>query len=411
MAGMESYPRYSHDRQSCLNLPIQSKYVSGEVMPVYETGSQARFGPTVCEDAAFEGDDATITRYIGIGVGLASLITENLLSHPFVVLRRQCQVHNNSRRYHLMPVSLLPVIVHLHKRQGITTLWKGLGSVLMIRGMTLAVEDLISKFTPWPKDITRISSLKSFGQHILLKCTTLAIITPFFSASLVETVQSDIASEKPGIFDVFREGVCRLISWSAPRKGRMLPVLTLVVPTVVFGLLKYLFSIMVRGTVSHIMQFSHRHEQQKQGALSHDTLGHAVSPNTEFTSALIGLIAADVVFFPMETILHRLHLQGTRTIIDNLDSGYEVIPILTSYEGALDCYATTLQQEGRAGLYKGFGALVLQFVAHVAVIKLTKFVLTEITHMLRPARRPPPTSSSHPAHGYSYTQQTYFPDE
>jgi len=42
-----------------------------------------------------------------------------------------------------------------------------------------------------------------------------------------------------------------------------------------------------------------------QGALSHDTLGHAVSPNTEFTSALIGLIAADVVFFPMETILHR----------------------------------------------------------------------------------------------------------
>ena len=42
-----------------------------------------------------------------------------------------------------------------------------------------------------------------------------------------------------------------------------------------------------------------------QGALSRDTLGHAVSQNIEFTSALIGLIAADVVFFPMETILHR----------------------------------------------------------------------------------------------------------
>jgi hypothetical protein len=36
--------------------------------------------------------DATITKCIGSGVGLASLITENLLSHPFVVLRRQCQV-------------------------------------------------------------------------------------------------------------------------------------------------------------------------------------------------------------------------------------------------------------------------------------------------------------------------------
>jgi len=43
----------------------------------------------------------------------------------------------------------------------------------------------------------------------------------------------------------------------------------------------------------------------RQGALSRDTLGHAVSQNIDFTSALIGLIAADVVFFPMETILHR----------------------------------------------------------------------------------------------------------
>jgi hypothetical protein len=37
----------------------------------------------------------------------------------------------------------------------------------------------------------------------------------------VETVQSDIASEKPGIFEVFREGVCRLVSWSSPRKGTL----------------------------------------------------------------------------------------------------------------------------------------------------------------------------------------------
>jgi hypothetical protein len=35
----------------------------------------------------------------------------------------------------------------------------------------------------------------------------------------VETVQSDIASEKPGFFDVFREGMCRLVSWSSPQKG------------------------------------------------------------------------------------------------------------------------------------------------------------------------------------------------
>lgn len=424
MAGMERYPRYSYERENILDPPIESKYGSGEVLRYLEGGSQERCSPKTLEEATQENDDVTITKYIGVGVGLASLITENLLSHPFVVLRRQCQVHNNSSRYHLMPVTFLPVIVHLHKRQGITTLWKGLGSVLMIRGMTLAVEDLISKFTPWPKEISWHSSLKSFGQHMLLKCTTLAIVTPFFSASLVETVQSDIASEKPGIFDVFREGICRLVSWSSPQKGRMLPVLALVVPTVMYGLFKYLFCIVVRGMASQIMHVTHRHEQEKQGALSRDMLGRAMSQDIEFTSALIGLIAADVVFFPMETVLHRLHLQGTRTIIDNLDSGYEVIPILTSYEGARDCYVTTVQQEGVAGLYKGFGALILQFVAHVAVIKLTKVVLTEISSLLRSARKPPPAASSHPnltrvspSHqgfsnpppGCGYTQRAYLP--
>lgn len=120
----------------------------------------------------------------------------------------------------------------------------------------------------------------------------------------------------------------------------------------------------------------------------------------------------------------RLHLQGTRTIIDNLDSGYEVIPILTSYEGARDCYVTIVQQEGVAGLYKGFGALILQFVAHVAVIKLTKFMLTEISSLLSSARKPPPASDPaltgvSPSHhvyskrpcGYDYTQEAYLPSD
>lgn len=98
-----------------------------------------------------EDDELLMRKYLGVSVGLVSLITENLLSHPFVVLRRQCQVHHSSFRRHLVPFTLVPVIVHLHQRQGVTTLWKGLGSCLLIRGMSLAIEDLLSKITPWPK--------------------------------------------------------------------------------------------------------------------------------------------------------------------------------------------------------------------------------------------------------------------
>lgn len=95
--------------------------------------------------------EAAARKHIALSVGLATLVTENLLSHPFIVLRRQCQVHHNSKRNHILAVTLVPVVIRLHQRQGLTTLWKGLGSTLLVRGMTLAVEDLISKVTPWPK--------------------------------------------------------------------------------------------------------------------------------------------------------------------------------------------------------------------------------------------------------------------
>ncbi|KAK9506640.1 hypothetical protein O3M35_008535 [Rhynocoris fuscipes] len=368
-----SYPRQIQ-RPSSINLPNSSlpritKVVSPE------------------EDNA----DSVIQKYVGIGIGLATLLTENLLSHPFVVIRRQCQVNHSSKKYHLVPITLVPVIIHLHKRQGITTLWKGIGSVLLVRGMTLAVEDFISKITPWPKEISwHVDSFKTIGQHLLLKCVTLSIITPFYSASLVETVQSDIASEKPGIFDVFREGLCRLVSWGSPQKGRMLPVWTLVFPTVIYGVFKYLFGTLVKNVSASIMHINYRYEHQRKGAYPKDWLNPTIIQEIEVSAQLLSLIASEAVFYPLETILNRLHLQGTRTIIDNLDNGFDVTAILTNYKGTMDCYDTAISQEGSRGLYKGFGALILQFTAHYAVLKLTRFILTQVSILLKSSRPPSP---------------------
>jgi hypothetical protein len=72
-------------------------------------------------------------------------------------------------------------------------------------------------------------------------------------------------------------------------------------------------------------------------------------------------------------------MQGTRTIIDNTDTGLEVVPIMTRYDGAVDCYWAILTEEGVAGLYKGFGGLVLQYGIHVAVLKLTRLVFDLIS--------------------------------
>ncbi|KAE8749764.1 hypothetical protein FOCC_FOCC003504 [Frankliniella occidentalis] len=385
MAGIDDYQNYKNNKFKDLRDDADSgwepAFPEGLTTPSRSIRPrELEIKPRVPPRSPEEDEEAAVRRYVGVGVGLATLITENLLSHPFVVLRRQCQVHNASSRYHLVPITLVPIIIHLHQRQGITTLCKGLGSILLVRGMTLAVEDLISKFTPWPKEVNSESSLKAFGQHILLKCISLAIVTPFYSASLVETVQSDIASEKPGIFDVFKEGVVRLVSWGSPQKGRMLPVWALVTPTVMYGLLKYLVCLFTRGVTSRVLHQQRRAIKERQGAFPREMA--QTSEDIEITSSLVGLVTADVLLFPLETILHRLHLQGTRTIIDNLDSGYAVTPILTSYSGIRDCYRTTIQQEGVPGLYKGFGALVLQFAAHVAVIKLAKVMLTELGRLL-----------------------------
>lgn len=157
-------------------------------------------------------------------------------------------------------------MMRLHQTQGLNTLWKGIGSVLLVRGLTLAVEDLVSKVTPWPKEVSRDSSLKAFGQHILLKCVSIGIITPFYSASLVETVQSEIASERPGILDVFRDGASRLVE--VGNKGRLIPIYALIPPTIVCGISKYLFMLSVKTVIGHIMRIRHKYSQESKVTIS-----------------------------------------------------------------------------------------------------------------------------------------------
>lgn len=328
-----------------------------------------------------------INKYVGIGVSWVSLITENLLSHPFIVLRRQCQVNHASKKYHIVPVSLLPVVVHLYQHQGLGVLWKGLGSVLLVRGMTLGVEDLLSKITVWPKELEQLMGARGLLRHLLLKCVSIATVTPFFAASLVETVQSEIASERPGMLDVFREGAVRLLHWGRAH-GRLLPVWAIVVPTVAYGLNRYLFFTGVRAATSRFLHLRDKRTAPPLPPPPSADCGSGDVRSADIDSAFVSMFVTDVVFYPMETIIHRLHLQGTRTIVDNLDTGYSVLPILTNYLGPVDCYVKTVGAEGTAGLYKGFGALLLQYSVHYLLLRLTRFLITEVTCMLRTAPKP-----------------------
>ncbi|XP_046631541.1 solute carrier family 25 member 46-like isoform X1 [Daphnia pulicaria] len=378
MAGTEDYSFY----YSLENSPFWIKKADSAASAV--TDGRIQHENKAITSPKYRYDDMVdSSRIPNPSFGIMRLAAENLLCHPFLVLRRQCQVNVFSRKYHTLPFSLVPVVIRLHQRQSMTVLWKGIGSALIVRGLTLAIEDVLSKITPWPKEIDRNSSLKAIGHHILLKSVSLAVVIPFYAASVVETVQSDIASEKPGIFDVFQEGIYRFLSWSAPQTGRLLPIWIILCPAVLCGTVHYIVSVLSAGLTRWGMTSAKKSKQRKQGALSKE-VSFVEANDLDLSSRFAGSLVADVILFPFETVLHRLHIQGTRTIIDNLDTGASVIPILTRYDGFFDCWNTITREEGRWGLYKGLGALVLQYALQLSIIKGSLFTFYHMGDLFKP---------------------------
>lgn len=158
----------------------------------------------------------------------------------------------------------------------------------------------------------------------------------------------------------------------------MLPVWIIVVPTVTYGVLKYLTNILVSKSVKKVL-IMYELRICKTEVISEDSESpSSIHERLEAVSDLTASAFSDAVLFPLELVMHRLYLQGTRTIIDNLDTGTSVMPILTSYEGPFDCFATTVSQEGRLGLFKGFGALLLQTSLIVILYKVVKISLVKV---------------------------------
>merc|ERR1712025_672692 len=141
---------------------------------------------------------------------------------------------------------------------------------------------------------------------------------------------------------------------------------------------------LVQGAWLQLLKATHREYQRLTGAISRDPqLGNlpGLSQYQTQAAALAGHFVADIILYPLETVLHRLHLQGTRSIIDNLDSGIEVTPILTRYEGAGDCFSTILQEEGISGLFKGFGSVILQYAVHFLIIKFSSKIISQVAQI------------------------------
>ncbi|ESO93129.1 hypothetical protein LOTGIDRAFT_162156 [Lottia gigantea] len=339
-----------------------------------------------------------IQKAAGFAIGLSSVFAEQILSHPCKVIRRQCQVHHNGEWYHLTPFTLIQVLINRYRHQGMGTIWKGLGSVFVVSGFIMISDTVISEITPLPKEVSRHSSIKKDLQHVLLKGLTFALTTPLFASSLIETIQSDIASERPGVFDCIKEAATRIMGWGMPQTTRLLPIWKLVLPTVIFRVAHYVICSVAQYTVVSSIRSDQLEDWDSPDASSSmsQTLYDEYFP--DLIGTFSGAIIADIALYPLETVLNRMYIQGTRTIIDNMDTGFGVIPINTGYEGFVDCFQSIVIEEGLQGLYRGFGALLLQYAIHAAILRMARILFVKLTDTYRPKqRRSMPPMSPNPA--------------
>eukprot|EP00116_Pleurobrachia_bachei_P007322 sb/3467584/ len=270
---------------------------------------------------------------------------------------------------------MLKAVYQIQSRQGGAALWKGFTCHLMLEGIQLSSEACISHVTGLPKELPSLSE----GPGRLIGYTTLktmsTILTlPVLSAVLLETVQSESArAEIATPMSCLKEAVLRLFGRGSGYHHRhLLPMHQLILPTLVYTLCWDLISNLVHSGVLKV----YRMRQDRQGKLqAKNTLMDSVWP--ELLAGTLHCFVADISLLPLEIIMNRLHLQGSRAIVDNVLDARHVFPYLSSYSTAQQCIEALIDEEGVTSLWKGLSAVLLQYTLRLTVVQTAKLALNK----------------------------------
>ncbi|KAL3085059.1 hypothetical protein niasHS_010128 [Heterodera schachtii] len=307
-------------------------------------------------------------------LGFSNFVNGALIRHPFVVLRRQCQVHDHATRKHLTPISLLPVVVNLAGKDGTFSLWKGAIGSGVLWVVSHASEFLIAQLFNLPKSFVPEGSSERFWRHVFLKTASFFACTPFIVSSFIETVRSGASlSDDFQLFEIIHRGLERLhldIFGTGVEGRRRHPLFLLAMPTAIYHTAHFL---LYRSVYSFAYSCTRAYVSRKLP--SERKRYHSIMP--ELFSTMTSMFVADLVCYPLETVLHRLYIQGTRTLVDNLDHGQSsLVPVLAgAYSGVVDCFIKIVRKEGALALYSGIGALFLQYLLQHGVALAVYWVL------------------------------------
>ncbi|XP_052792297.1 mitochondrial outer membrane protein SLC25A46-like [Mya arenaria] len=235
--------------------------------------------------------------------------------------------------------------------------------ILLLHGLLLFSGQAVSVY----------SSLKKQCFHLLLKWTGYLLCAPLYITSYVETVQSFGANDSPSLFEFLTEGCSRLFGRTYQHTW-MVPMWTLLVPTATFRLCHY----GVQQVTSHLVlryltEEKQATEMQDDSSVDYVKQTHHEQIYPGLVANFVSFLVADIVMFPCETVLHRLYIQGTRVLTDNMDHGREVLGVHFRYNGIFDCFWQILRDEGMNAFFRGFGALMLQYSCHFIGLRLISY--------------------------------------
>lgn len=169
---------------------------------------------------------------------------------------------------------------------------------------------------------------------------------------------------------VYRAGLSSILelAWERPwfaGKGAIFSSLSLALPTVLVAAVRCVVSSAIQEVTYSVLQKVRR-------AHSADTAGGAevfgVVDVDRLCASVAGAFVADVVTYPVETALLRAHIQGFPVLLDDVEASLSPVLLTTGYKSWRDMYWTVHTMEGRLGFYKGFSAMLLQYLVQGVVL-------------------------------------------
>uniref|UniRef100_A0A0N5CUB3 Solute carrier family 25 member 46 n=1 Tax=Thelazia callipaeda TaxID=103827 RepID=A0A0N5CUB3_THECL len=308
-----------------------------------------------------------------VTLNVTDFLTKILVTHPCTVLRRQCQVHQFAMSLHLTPFTLIPIIYKVVSSEGLRTLWKGAIGSSVLWSLSSLAEIVIADIFGFPRTYVKRGSTEKFLRHVALKTiisfsSTAIALTPFIVSSFIETIKSESGmGDEIRFMDVITNGINRLrFDFIGPKdNSKRFSLLYLSLPTACYVTSHYLIT---TGIHDSIYVLAKRYVNRKP--LHEKSIFHHYFP--EIFAILTSQMLADLALYPLETIIHRLYVQGTRTLIDNLDNGVTAISITAKYSGFFDCLNAVTSREGFWSLYAGIGALGLQYILHLCLLRFIR---------------------------------------